>query len=132
MNRDIKFRAWDKENEVMIPWARDMFSDSSRVTSWGNDFPSEEDGILLMQFTGMQDSKGTDIYEGDVLRRLGDGHPFRVIFLDGAFRINWPNCCENCACGESSTETLKEYLSGPFPTTVIANVFQNPDWIKKD
>lgn len=56
MNRPIKFRAWDTkycEMELKNPRAYDLWST----------YPKR---IELMQFTGLHDKNGKDIYEGDV------------------------------------------------------------------
>ena len=59
--REIKFRAWDKSCDKMrgIKDIKDCFS----IRSDG--FVNEN--YILMQYTGLKDVNGEDIYEGDVL-----------------------------------------------------------------
>lgn len=66
--RPIKFRAWDVENKAMIPWSNKFFSDSSAVTGYGDDFPEDDKHIVLMQWTGLHDVDGAEIYEDDLVR----------------------------------------------------------------
>lgn len=78
MKREIKFRVWDKESKK-IKYLNDshdtlMFSPDDKGNAHyynlqngdGNSFDSSGYGEL-MQFTGLQDKNGVDIYEGDIL-----------------------------------------------------------------
>ena len=74
--REIKFRAWDKQDKRMIIDEQDFIP--LKVTSKGvlklsphhvENLWSFVDGdrIDIMQFTGIQDKKGNGIYEGDIV-----------------------------------------------------------------
>ena len=68
------------------------------------------------QFTGLKDSKGVDIYEGDLL-------PFnniknnQVCFVDGQF----------IACGGCGYVTVKCHK----PLEVIGNIYENPELLEE-
>ena len=56
MIREIKFRAFSKDTKEMIPWEECCFPE------WVDD-----KSIVMMQFTGLKDKSGIDIYEGDII-----------------------------------------------------------------
>lgn len=87
--REIKFRAWDSESNRMIHQAAglcEFFGDASAVSGYGNDNVPEN--ITLMQFTGLKDKDGKELYEGDLVRldHWNDDPKWIGYFEDG-FRI---------------------------------------------
>lgn len=59
MNREIKFRAWNNGQMWEI---FDLLNPKEPIDNWPK-------GNILMQFTGLKDKNGKEIYEGDVVYR---------------------------------------------------------------
>jgi len=70
-NREIKFRAWDGElmsepffiGAVKVRW---LWTDRELRKSIPTDHLTSDD--ILMQYTGLKDANGVEIYEGDIVR----------------------------------------------------------------
>ena len=82
MSREIKFRVWDKTK-------KQMFYPSNAI-DWtigiqGEVFwhcgTSVRDNVVVQQYTGLKDKKGTEIYEGDIIE-YHYGNESRIGYVD--------------------------------------------------
>ena len=119
--REIKFRAWDGERLRKVNTIGWVDEDMDFVTTPRYSGPAED--FRLMQFTGLKDKNGVEIYEGDVLF-----HP-----LQGRRKVFYPY-----------SETVASYglrdIDNGFGSTlqdshaiweVIGNIYENQELLER-
>lgn len=80
--------------------------------------------VILMQFTGLKDNNGKEIYEGDICR-FGSGMVAPIIWKDGGLGYeSYPGSDYVDFHGFSGHQWLKEILS---TLEIIGNIYENPD-----
>lgn len=101
--RPIKFRAWDKELKEFVSQSFNMVI---RINE-----NLENERFEFMQFTGLLDKNGKEIYENDICRvDVDDGYIGTVYFEDGAFQFD--------------STVLSDSVDD---IEIIGNIYENPN-----
>jgi len=128
MNREIKFRVLDNEKKQFVSRNNVLLSllEDHKLKDL-NDSILLQKKYKLMQYTGLKDINGVEIYEGDIVKFL---NPFRevdeniynissVVFLDGAYKV--------CYIYYENNEKRTFFLNDCDKLEVIGNIYQNPE-----
>jgi len=135
--RDIKFRAWDeRHNEMVYSDKDDCFYINTKGVLFMYRIPMSESGLVeeyyksydAMQFTGLKDKNGVDIYEGDILKV--NNAFIQVVSLE-------PKTTTSQGHGEGFFSVGLLIADGYGDThegelRVIGNIYENPELIEKD
>lgn len=116
-NRPIKFRAWDKVSSKMI--VTDFHITCFGIV-WNAHNPHDEVNYELMQFTGLKDKNGKEIYEGDVLR-IGTSPNAYPIYYDG--EKAWFTTCKK----DNSYLDVGNWSHAK----IIGNIYENPELLNQ-
>jgi len=112
MNREIKFRAWDSDLELMMPEVD--LSQALQHYKWlgRKDLP-------LIQYTGVKDKNGKEIYENDYLEipeESDNSKTWCVFWGSGKYILQNISTGDILDCNETNTRNK----------TIIGNTFESP------
>jgi len=125
MNRPIKFRVWDKrENKGMS--TQNMLYEAQLHHLWQDfvDYP----GYELMQYTGLTDKNGKEIYEGDIVQYNQNSSYDNMDFI-----AKWSDDKLGFIFQSNSGEQLVNqtpHLNRFKHLEVVGNIFENPELLK--
>jgi uncharacterized phage protein (TIGR01671 family) len=147
MPRTIKFRAWVKSKDSMVdviaieqtpdeeyphgwiacPWEQG-FNES--IDTQEKDCVFKTEDVVLMQYTGLKDKNGTEIYEGDIVRDLDDQY-----LSDGKAveaQVKWSGEWSSFDLYDLRDGELLDGLPSDRPLEVIGNIYEHGYLLEKD
>jgi len=157
MSSDVKFRAWDKKNGKMFNYDHgDIMRTGKDEWEWspfvlvfdGYPEPPNLDHLIRMQYIGINDRNGTEIYESDIVRgdfRVNVWENDRVMenvhregligvvtrFLSD-FVLDFPNLPQGEYMSMSDPwNNMNRWHIGCFKFEVIGNTYENNDLLEE-
>lgn len=145
--REIKFRVWDKRTHSMHLVAAISFGDDGQARTiiaelapkgkYSNAVVHGENGIL-MQYTGLKDCKGVEIYEGDIISiagTFGEEKRAQVMWDVATGSYHWMNnetWLLRFLDDDRAAGPVYPYCQHPhlYEVRAIGNIYEHPDLLK--
>ena len=133
--RELKFRAWHPESESMIVFdlakaSKDQYI-ASHVCALLSNTHNEGEG-LMMQFTGLTDKNGVDIYEGDLIKN-NRGRTAEVVWHKFTASFDSKFVSDD---GSALPKQDKSYgfhnADWKSETKIVGNIYENPELLEAE
>lgn len=136
MQRELKFRVWDNLKKEWVSnkniWR--MKTDPNGIGEIESNafyWKQHPQGLTIQQYTGLKDKNGVEIFEGDVLERIGNGSFCKIV-------VSWNDkeCCfvhNNVGNLHGSPSPLHDNFVNLCDWTywvVCGNIFENPELLE--
>jgi uncharacterized phage protein (TIGR01671 family) len=144
MMREIKFRVRDKKNKKMycgfelddkyefdrpnlIDFNGELYASGNIGDGFGSQYINycNQEDFVLMQYTGLKDKNGKEIYEGDIVRVITDkkGVIGEVVYI--------PEETAFCVKAKGFETFPLGLLSNFFEIEVLGNIYENPELLEE-
>ena len=134
--REIKYKAFDKiQNEWLdrddLIFQGGCWYKNFRALEDGVTLPVDEGNVVIVQYTGLKDCKGVDIYDGDILKAESNG----------LWRVYFEYCEWRVECVKTGEHTYSFSSQGIYEFTdrqddskvtdeVVGNIYEHADLLK--
>ena len=113
--RPLKFRTWHPQGGMSNPFTIDDIIEAACCQHYPK-YPRQE--YVTMQYTGLKDKNGVEIYEGDI----ADHHNLRFI-------VEWTEAFGLWSVYNGETDDLLGNHSNVLE--IIGNIYENPELVVK-
>lgn len=131
VNREIKFRVWDETSSKIYNsnFSLELLFNIGTKKMLMKDISTEEieqydylEHYIIMQYTGLKDKNGNEIYEGDCIESKTTGEGVKRIRV-----VEYDNKCSGFFYGN---ELLSDALFKFDIFEIVGNIFENPKLLK--
>lgn len=143
LSREIKFRVWQNEWKKMYKVRSIHFNDKGDIIGLHYKLTSgrigaavcidtylEIDSVVLMQYTGLKDMHGKEIYEGDILTtKYGN---VEVVYYKSSFTLKREGSSLIELNGLSNLVDCSPIANCTHNNEIIGNIYENPELLTKE
>ena len=129
--RELKFRAWITDDSYLsdkqTPFMEEDFAFEEYMSINDELSASQSSGNKIMQYTGLKDKNGKEIYEGDIVEAWSEG--VRGVGsvskrIDGLWFM-YPSYQKDRMWFLSPDESGHDYVN------IIGNIYENPELLEE-
>ena len=123
--REIKFRAWGTGIDKTMHYNTDISREGKLLVLYYDYTYEEKENYILMQYTGLKDANGKEIYEGDIVKITN------FIHMKTIYEIIWNE--EVASFEYKDGPYINEYgdiipgIHYPNECTVVGNIYENKE-----
>lgn len=140
MEDRFKFRAWDKEKEIMVYcWSDatdeqqekycDVYGKDETYNCWQSCqlccLKDYDERFIVEQCTGLKDKNGKLIYEGNLIKEPANKYPLEIYYDKGAWQTREYR-------KNGNNEQLLYVLINCYGVEVIGNIHENADLLGEE
>lgn len=136
--REIKFRAWDVERQLMIGDNYfDNYDFDKDKDEWYANVPymsltgikhvCEDEMFKVMQYTGLKDKNGVEIYEGDIVKIDDAVWTFKIVEVRIVEEDDYGMQCE-----PFNSSNLYSGSGAANESEVLGNIHQHPELLDSE
>ncbi len=132
--REIKFRAWWQP--IKLEYRKGVVTNPPKMLQVGDDsgtktgldccvYANQGQNVILIQYTGLKDRNGKEIYEGDILRVEYYRKPYLV-------EVAW--CLDGYSLRNPKSKAWfisSKNLSMIEKSEIAGNIYENPELLKE-
>ena len=136
--REIKFRVFHKKIQSCLPvWIIDFQFQMLQI--WTEDTWISFNNVELMQYTGLKDKNGEEIYEGDIIAvkmHSGKYENYKIVWINDWREVDKDNpneiyCAEFVAINDKKGTHFNWIDSSLWhDCEIIGNIYENPELMK--
>lgn len=136
-NRELRFRVWDKEYGDWI-LEDDIAISNGGILIYGHGgiiggwhIPSDQDNLIIQQYTGLKDKNGKEIFEGDIIKEIWNENqpygynPDEIREEENIFIVKYSPPSFDFPKIRHEQIVIEDYSR-----EIIGNIFENPELLK--